>query len=413
MITVEEALKRILEAVPVLGLEKTDILSALGSVLGEDIYADRNIPPHDNSGMDGYAVRFQDTAGASRENPAVLKVVEDLPAGRIAKNKVLPGEAIRIMTGAPIPEGADAVIRVEDTEKDGDCVKIFVPVRKGLDIRFTGEDVRKGELVIPRGTPIRAPEAGMLASLGRSFVQVYQRPLVAILSTGDELVDIDEPLMPGKIVNSNTYSMAAQVLECGAAPMLIGIARDTREDLTAKFRMASRADLMISSGGVSVGDYDLVKDIMGELGNAIQFWSVAMRPGRPLAFGSIGGKPLFGLPGNPVSTMISFEQFIRPAILKMRGFTNLFRKAVKAVIMEDYSKKGGLKYFIRGRVEVREGRYYVTTTGEQGSGILKSMVKANGLIVLPEDMTFVKAGDEVKVQLLSNFLDFSPVPLHL
>jgi molybdopterin molybdotransferase len=413
MITVEEALKRILESMPVLGLEKTDILSALGSVLGEDIYADRNIPPHDNSGMDGYAVRFQDTSGASRENPAVLKVIEDLPAGRVAKNKVLSGEAIRIMTGAPIPEGADAVTRVEDTEKDGDRVKIFVPAKKGLDIRFAGEDVRKDELVIPRGTLIRAPETGMLASLGRSFVHVHQKPVVAILSTGDELVDIDEALKPGKIVNSNTYSMAAQVLECGATPMLIGIARDTREDLTAKFRMASRADLIISSGGVSVGDYDLVKDIMSELGNAIQFWSVAMRPGRPLAFGAIGGKPLFGLPGNPVSTMISFEQFIRPAILKMRGFTNLFRRSVKAVMMEDYSKKGGLKYFIRGRIEIREGRYYVTTTGEQGSGILKSMVKATGLIMLPEDVTFVKAGDEVKVQLLSNFLDLSPAPEHL
>jgi molybdopterin molybdotransferase len=399
MISVDKALEQILDVINPLQLEKVTILQTLNRVLGEDITSDSNIPPLANSAMDGYALRFEDTLGAAREKPAILNVIDDVPAGRVSEKTVEPGQAIRIMTGAPIPAGADAVTRVEDTEKDGDRVRVFVPAKKGLDIRPASEDVKKGELVIPKGKVIRPAEIGMLAALNRSSVAVYGRPRVAVLSTGDELVDIGGELAPGMIMNSNSYSLAAQVAECGAVPLRLGIARDKRDDLILKFEAAKGADLIITSGGVSVGDYDLVKDVMGELG-AMRFWKIAMRPGRPLAFGMIWGVPVFGLPGNPVSVMVSFEQFVRPAILKMSGCTKLFRPAVKAVLKEDLQKNTALRHFLRAVVELKEGKYYAVTTGEQGSGILKSMVMANGLIVFPEGVTSLKAGDEVTVQLI-------------
>lgn len=413
MINVEKALNQILDAIVPLGTEKITLLDALGRVTGEDVIAGRDIPPKDNSAMDGYAVRFADIREASPEKPVTLKVIEDIPAGTIPQKTVGAGEASRIMTGAPIPEGADTVVRMEDTAKDGQKVKIVATIRKAQDIRRAGEDVREGEIVIPRGGVVRPADVGMLASLGRSLVTVFQRPLVAILATGDELVDIDEKPSPWKIVNSNSYSLAAQVRECGATPMLVGIAKDRREDLVVKFKAAMRGDIIISSGGVSVGDYDLVKDIMKEVGNQMQFWQVAMKPGKPLAFGAMGGIPVFGLPGNPVSSMVSFEQFIRPSLLKMMGHKNLFRRAVRATLNDDIVKSKGARHFIRGSVTWAGGRYRVTTTGEQGSGILKSMVRANGLIVLPEDVGACKKGDEVTVQLLDNSLDLTPQPEYL
>lgn len=400
MITVEEARERILGSVSRLGLEKVDILNALGRILGEDIYADMDIPPKDNSAMDGYAVRSIDTQGATRENPVILDVLEDIPAGHIPQRRINCGEASRIMTGAAIPEGADAVIRVEETEKIGTRVKIFTEVTRGQEIRVAGEDVKDGELVIRRGEIIRPAEIGMMASVGRSFVYVHQRPLIAILSTGDELVDVDGRILPGKIRSSNSYSLAAQVMDCGGIPLQIGIAKDVKDDLTAKFRAALRADVIISSGGVSVGDYDLVKDVMSEVGNSMEFWQVAMRPGKPLAYGTIECIPTLGLPGNPVSSMISFEQFVRPLILKLMGHKKLFRKSIKAVLKEDIKKKKGFKYFLRAQTRYEDGKITVLTTGEQGSGILKSMVRANGLIVLPEDVILAKKGDEVTVQLI-------------
>jgi molybdopterin molybdotransferase len=410
MISVEEALKTILENVRPLDCENIPITSALGCAIGESIVSGRTIPPLANSAMDGYAVVAGDTAFASKTKPAVLDVLEDVPAGKVATQPIRNGQAIRIMTGAPLPDGANAVVRVEDTEAQGGRVKIFVAAAPGLDIREAGEDVKTGELVISKGSILRAAEIGMLAALGRSYVSVHQRPVVAIVSTGDELVEVDETPGPGKIVNSNGYSLAALVLEAGGIPLQVGIARDNREDLLAKFRAASRADIVISSGGVSVGDYDLVKDIMAEIGSRIQFWRVAMRPGRPLAFGLLEGKPLFGLPGNPVSSMVSFEQFIRPSILKMRGYSNIYRRVVLAEITEGYKKKQGLKYFLRARVEFRDGRYIASLTGEQGSGILKSMVLANGLVVLPDDINSVNPGDEVAVQLLDGSLDLMSAP---
>jgi molybdopterin molybdotransferase len=413
MITVAEAIEQILQTINPLGLERVNILDALGRVLGEDITAGRNIPPKDNSAMDGYALRFQDTIGASPHQPVLLEVIEDIPAGAIPQKSIAAGQSARIMTGAPLPVGADAVLKMEDTEKDGQKIKIMAEAKSGQDVRRAGEDVREGELVIPRGTIVRPAGIGMLASLGRSFISVYQRPLIAVLATGNELVDIDESPSPWKIINSNSYSLASQALDCGALVMQMGIAKDQREDLLARFQAAMRADVIISSGGVSVGDYDLVKDIMQEVGSRMQFWQVAMRPGKPLAFGRIGNIPMFGLPGNPVSSMISFEQFIRPAILKMMGHQEIFRRTVRAVLQENIEKRKGFTHFIRALVKAGAGGYTVSTTGEQGSGILKSMVRANGLIVLPEDVDKVKSGTEVKVQLLDNSLSWTSQPEYL
>jgi molybdopterin molybdotransferase len=410
MISVEEALKRILDSFSPLGLEKASILDALGRVIGEDIFAGRAIPPKDHSIMDGYAIRAVDTRGTSSGNPAVLDVIDDIPAGAIPKTRIEAGQAARIMTGAPLPEGADAVIRMEDTRKEGDQVALFAEATKGQDIRYAGEDVRIGEKVISQGEIIRPAEVGMLASLGRSFVLVHQRPLVAVVATGDELIDIDEPPSPWKIVSSNSYSLAALVRECGGIPLQIGIAKDRREDLLAKFRAAMRADIILSSGGVSVGDYDLVKEIMKEAGNRIQFWQVAMKPGRPLAFGSLRDVPIVGLPGNSISSMVSFEQFIRPAILKMLGHVNVFRRTVRARLGEDIRKKKGMRHFIRARIR-RDGEdCVVVTTGNQGSDILRSMVRANGLIILPEEAIIVRKDSMVTVQLLDDSLERMPSP---
>ena len=400
MITVEEALNKILSHIQLLGSEKVSILEALGRVIAEDIYANRNIPPLDNSGMDGYAVRSEDIRDADQNHPVRSEVIEDLPAGFISTRTVGRGEAIRIMTGAPIPKGADAIIPVEYTKKEDGFVVIFKAVSPGENIRRAGEDVKQGERVISSGDLIRPAEVGMLASVGRSFVSVYQKPMVAILCTGEELVDVDGHLDKGKIVSSNSYALAAQVKDCGAIPVQLGIAKDQKEEIKEKLLQGLRADVLISSAGVSVGDYDFVKEILNDLGMEMVFWKVAMKPGKPLAFGTIKEKPVFGLPGNPVSSMVSFEQFVRPSLLKMMGHHQIFRPIIEAILKEDIRKEPGSRHFVRATVIFERDHYFVTTTGAQGSGILRSMVKANGLVVIPEDREIVRAGEKVKVQLL-------------
>ncbi len=400
MISVEEALNRILPLIPILGLEKVGIMSSLGRVIGEDIVAPRDIPPLDNSAMDGYAVRSADVKGASRDNPALLTVIEDLPAGALPTRNVAQGQVIRIMTGAPIPEGADAVVMVENTGREGQEVRIFQGVPPGENIRRAGEDVKKGDRVIPKGSVIRAPEVGMLASVSRASVYVHQRPVVTILCTGDELVDVDEGVADHKIVSSNSYTLSAQVMECGGLPLQLGIAKDKPEEIETKLRQGLRADMILCSAGVSVGDYDLVKDVLAKIGFQMEFWGVAMRPGQPLAFGTIMGKPAFGLPGNPVSSMVCFEQFVRPSLLKMMGHRHLFRPLVEAILKEDIRKKPGRRHFMRARLSMEEDRYAVITTGPQGSGILNSMVEANCLLIVPEETTEMKAGDKARVQIL-------------
>lgn len=402
MIRVEEAIERILSHIQPLGHEKASILDSLGRVIAEDAVASRDLPPYDNSGMDGYAVRSEDIQKASKENPVTLEVIEDLRAGFFAKNTVQKGQAIRIMTGAPIPMGADAVIPVEDTERGDGSVLIFRPLRPGDFIRKAGEDVKRGDPVIIHGEIIRPSEVGMLASIGKSFVLVYRRPLVAILCTGEELVDVGEALGGAKIVSSNSYTLAAQVKECGAIPMQLGIARDNKEEIKEKLLQGLQADVFISSAGVSVGDYDFVRDALKELGAKMIFWRVAMKPGKPVAFWMYEGKPVFSLPGNPVSSMVTFEQFVRPSLLKMMGHRNLFRPVVEATLKEEIQKEPGRKHFMRAILSQEGGSYYVTTTGPQGSGILRSMVKANGLLIVPEDCEILRAGEIVKVQLLDS-----------
>jgi molybdopterin molybdotransferase len=306
----------------------------------------------------------------------------------------------------------DTVIQVEDTRKAGDAVKIFASPGKGKNIRQAGEDVKAGEKVLGDGTLLQPAHIGMLASFQRSFVSVYQQPRVAILSTGDELIELDEPWAEGKIVNSNSYSLAAQVTACGGLPIQLGIAKDRVDEISSKIQQGLLADLLLTSGGVSVGDYDFVKEVLKRQGK-IDFWKVAMRPGQPLAFGIFSGKPLLGLPGNPVSAMVSFEQFARPSILKMSGHRNLFRPTLRAELVEDIDKKAGLVHFIRCFL-LREGeKIFASTTGEQGSGILSSMVKAQGLMVLPRDQQRACAGEVVSVMLLDPTFLYTPMPSYL
>ena len=404
MISVEAALEKILSHIQPIGFEKVSLLEAQGRVIAEDIYASRDIPPLDNSAMDGYAVRSEDIQQASSGHSVRLEIIEDLPAGSVSRKTVGKGEAIRIMTGAPIPRGADTVVQVEDTAKEDRYTQIFRAVPSGENIRRAGEDVGKGDRVISKGDFIRPAEVGMLASVGRSFVSVYQRPQVAILCTGEELVDVDGELEEGKIVSSNSYTLAAQVKDAGAIPLQLGIARDRKEDIEQKLRQGIRADVLISSAGISVGDYDLVKDVLKDLGMEMVFWKVAMKPGKPLAFGTIGGKPAFGLPGNPVSSMVSFEQFVRPSLLKMMGYQQLFRPTIEAILKEDIRKEPGRRHYMRAVVSFERDRYFVTTTGAQGSGMLISMVKANGLVIIPENQEKVRAGEKVLVQLLDRSL---------
>jgi len=408
VIAIGEAQRKVFEEIPVLGMERIFILGALGRVLAQDVEARRDVPSADNSAMDGFACRHEDLAGANPTQPAKFKLIGEAPAGRPFQGAVGPGETVRILTGGLVPKGADTVIMVEDTARDGDYVVCTADPRKGANIRRRGEDVRAGETILHRGDIIRPPEIGMLATLGHAYVYVYQRPVVAILSTGDELVDLDEPFADGKVVCSNSYSLAAQVLECGAIPLSIGTATDDEADQKLKISAALRADVIVTSGGVSVGEYDLVKHTFSALGMNMKFWKVAMKPGKPLMFGTIGGKPVFGLPGNPTSAMISFEQFVRPALLKMMGHVNLFRPLVEATLAQDAPPTSKRLHLVRCKLFEEDGRMMAVTAGNQSSAALRSMLLADGLMILwPEDGPF-KAGSKVKVQVLHTNSPLSP-----
>jgi molybdopterin molybdotransferase len=400
VIAIGEALQQVLEEIPVLGKERIHVLESLRRVLAQDVAATRDVPSSDNSAMDGYCCRHNDIAGATAANPKKLKFIGESPAGHPFSGNVGTGETVRIMTGGLIAAGADTVIMLENTLQDGDIIACLKDPGQGAHIRRRGEDVHAGEMVLSVGDILRPSEIGMLAALGHAYVYVYQRPVVAILSTGDELVDLDEPFGDGKVVCSNTYSLAAQVQECGAIPLSLGIATDSEADQRAKLSDGLRADAIVTSGGVSVGKYDLLKDTLAGLGTRLKFWKVAMKPGKPLVFGMIGSKPIFGLPGNPTSAMISFEQFVRPALLKMMGHTKLFRHVIEATLAEAVSISKGRIHLQRCKLVERDGHHVAIPTTNQSSGALRSMVLADGLMILPAEKSPFSAGDKVKIQLL-------------
>ena len=415
MISVEEALEKVLSYVEVLEPEQKPILDCLGQVLAEDIYSTIDIPPLDNSAMDGYALRAEDTHGASESSPKYLIVVGEVAAGSVPTKKVRVGTAIRIMTGAPLPEGANAVVQFEDTDevnrkssrRDLSQIGILCQAEKGLNVRGRGEDIAKGDLVLKKGKVLRPQEIGVLASLGCSTLPVIRRPTVAILATGDELIDVNQLLAPGKIYDSNTYTIATEVSRYGGIPKILGIGRDSVWSLVEKIDEGLDADMLITTGGVSKGEYDIVKDVLAERGE-IDFWTVCMKPGKPIAFGIMKEMkrakrrkvPHLGLPGNPVSSMVTFEQFARPAILKMMGKKTLAKPVVRAIIENDVVNTDGRRIFARVMVTKHGSQYHASLTGPQGSGILTSMTRANGLAIIPESSRGVKAGDIVEVQML-------------
>jgi molybdopterin molybdotransferase len=395
-LTVDEALERILARIAPLESTEVGLLDALGAVLTEDHAADRDVPPFRNSAMDGYAVRGADV----RQAGVKLRVVGAVAAGALPDRVVRAGEAMRIMTGAPMPDGADTVVRVEDTDNGAEVVAVNAATPQGVAVRQAGEDLRRGEIVLKRGTLLRHAEIGVLAAIGRAKVSVVRRPNVAVLSTGDELVDIDEEPGPGQIRDANRYSLAAAVRATGCPAFELGIARDSADDLRHSLGNAAFGDLVITSGGVSVGDHDHVKPVLNAMGQ-MDFWSIAIRPGRPLAFGELrtkrGAVPIFGLPGNPVSALLTFELFVRPALLKMAGRTKLHRPRVQARLLDRIDKPTGLRMFARGIYDEAAGT--VRSTGPQGSGILRSMSLANSLIDLPEPVSSAAAGETVSVLL--------------
>lgn len=414
MISVEEALDRILSYVPVLEAEEKPISDALGQVLAEDVVSGMDIPPLDNTAMDGYAVRATDTAGASESSPVRLRVIGELAAGYIFDGEVTAGTAVRIMTGAPMPRGADAVVPFEETDeppgrgfgsfaKSRDDVGILKAAQPGANIRYAAEDVRRGDVIIRAGSVLHPAQIGVIASLGMATARVHRRPVVAVLSTGDEIVEPGQPLRPGQIYDANAYSIAAMVEANGGIPRRLGVASDTVEALTAKLREGLDADMLVTSAGVSRGDYDVVKDVLAKEGE-VNFWTVRMRPGKPLAFGAFasGGRrvPHIGLPGNPVSSMVSFELFGRPAIYKMLGRSDWERPRVRAIADEPIPNTDARRVFARAILTERAGRWHAALTGPQGSGILTSMAVANAFAVVPEDVAIVNAGEEVDCLIL-------------
>jgi molybdopterin molybdotransferase len=413
MISVEEAQETILSKIGRLGRERVHLANAMGRVLAEDVTAPSPIPPWANSAMDGYAVRAADVVAATREDPATLRVVDELAAGFVSAKTVGPGEAIRIMTGAPVPGGADAIVMVESTEreKEGE-VRVLAPVPKGESIRLEGEDVRAGEKVFESGAWLTPAAIAMLAGVGKGFVYVYRRPRVAILATGDELVELDCEPGVGQIFNSNSYALAAQVREAGGEPHLLGIARDNAGDLESHLRGALGMDAVLTSGGVSVGDFDLVKGTLGDLGSEMHFWRVRMKPGKPMAFGTLQGCPVFGLPGNPVSTMVSFELFVRPSLLKMQGWAKIHRPKVGARLLHPLQKSPERRHYVRAAAAYEDEGWTVKAVEAQGSNIIHSMVRANALIVFPEFETSLEAGSRVQVILLDgdSALGARPLP---
>ena len=400
-----EAACRILEEVrrqPALRMPLDD---ALDAVLAEDLVSPIDIPAWTNSAMDGYATRGDDVRGATQERSIRLTVVEHLPAGCFPTRPIRPGECARIFTGAPLPEGADTVVRQEDTDQGTDAVTIFNDRDVGVNIRRAGEDIRKGRTVLRAGTELGPAELGVLASLAVASPLVYRQPRVAILGSGDEIVDVDQPeeiLSGRKTASSNTHTLLAMVRRAGAEPVNLGIARDTPESLRERLTRALDADLLVTTAGISVGEHDYLRAVLQELGAEQRFWKLRMRPGAPVGFGVLHGIPWIGLPGNPVSTMVTFELFVRPAIRKMAGHPLPFRRTVPVRVAEPIRLKPRLQHFLRAVVADGPGGPEARLTGPQGSGILTSMILANALLIVPEGQLETPVGATLRALLLDD-----------
>ena len=396
ILSVDEARERLLSRIERLGTTNIPVHDALGCVLSQDIVATEDNPPFDNSAMDGFAVRSEDVRGASEADPVTLRIIETVSAGLAPSMTVSPRTATRIMTGAMVPDGADAVVMVEETRADGHTVFIQASADAHQNIRDAGGSVRAGDKVLDAGAVIRPAEMAMLAALNVVSVPTFRKPKIAVLSTGDELTPLGEPLKPGKIRDSNRYGLIGQILDAGAIPIDLGVAIDDPNVVEDMIRAGlDEADALVTSGGVSMGELDVVRDVLEKLGK-LHFWRVAMKPGKPQAFGDVLGKPVFALPGNPVSSMVVFELFVRPALLKMAGHTVLFRRTQRAIMDEIVVNDArGRTNFMRVVLSERDGRLHARTTGEQGSGILRSLVLANGLATIGDEGA--RIGDEVDV----------------
>ena len=396
MFTYDQARDLIVESVQPLAVEKVALLDAAGRATAEDIVANLPLPLFDNSAMDGYAVRAEDCGSG-----VVLPLQGYIPAGGKVDCAVAPGTAVKIMTGAPIPPGADAIVPFEETEEAPDKVTILGKVKKGDHIRWQGEDIKPGDRIIEAGSVLRPAEISLLASFGMSMVNVHRRVRVAILSTGDELQELDEVRSEGAIINSNSWALAAAVREIGAEAVMLGIARDDRESLREKMRDGLQADVLITSAGVSAGDRDYVREVLAELGVEQKFWKINIKPGKPTAFGMCGEKPVFSLPGNPVSAMITFEEFVRPALLKMMGHRTLFKPLFKARLQQPVKKKYDRLQLMRVVVALDEnGEMIITSAGDQNTGILRTLIDAQGIALLAPDRDYYAAGDTLEVHLL-------------
>ncbi|WP_038246764.1 molybdopterin molybdotransferase MoeA [Ghiorsea bivora] len=405
-LSVGDALAEVLKHISRKAVEHVALYDSLRRVLAEDVAANRNHPPYDVSAMDGYAVRFADIETVSAENPVRLKVVDDIRAGQMPSIKVLQGRAARIMTGAPTPEGVDTVIRVEDTQEDGHDVLILTPPKQGANIRPMGENLKNEKTVLSKGTSITPGVLAILSMVKQKQVPVFAKPSVAILSTGDELEALDEPVDENKIPDANSHALYAQCKALGIEATLLGIAKDNPLQLRAKLEEGLKYDVLLASGGVSVGHHDFVRSTLDALGITMHFWRVAMRPGHPLAFGTTKqGGVVFGLPGNPVSSMVCFEEFVSPALRSMMGYEKICRRTITAKLSHDLKDRKGRAHFVRVTLSKDEQGYLATSTGTQGSGVLMSMAIAQGFVVVPEESEGLKAGDKVQVQLLQD-MDF-------
>jgi molybdopterin molybdotransferase len=399
MLTVPQASEQILSEIRPLPSERVALLDALGRVLATTVISPITLPPWTNSAMDGYAVRGADIDAVAAGKPIVLPVIETVAAGRFATRALAAGEAFRIMTGAPLPEGADTVVRVEDTDAGTERVEIRDARDARRNIRHRGEDLHAGDVVLEAGEPIGAAQIGVLASVGATAVDVHRRPRVAIIGSGDELVDLDrfhEVIAGQRIVSSNSYTLHALVRAAGGEPVNLGVAADTPDALRGLLERTAGCDLILTSAGVSVGELDYTRVALEQLGADMRFWKVRMRPGAPLGFGILRGLPWLGLPGNPVSAMVTFELFARPVIRRMLGHVRLFRRPVEVVLDEPVSIGARLMHFLRAVITPEaDGLLHARLTGPQGSGILTSMSRANALLIVPEDRRQCGMGDRL------------------